>query len=276
MELRQLAYFKSIAEHGSINAAARSLHMSQPPLSYALNQLEAELGVTLFIRSAKGIELTDAGRLFYQHANDILNRSYSAIREVSMVGETQTLRIGVTPTVVPVVAPYLAQLKKKNANVMLELHEGTTYHLKESLDDGTLDAAFIRTPVNLQGCHYMQIKEEPMTAVFSTKNHLSSITLKQLQKEPLILYRRYEPLIQETFTKHHLEIHMVCECDDARTAIKLTEEGLGTAIVPMTIASTNQNVSVSLINAHELKTSILITWHDQSILLNSLLDLLKQ
>ena len=63
MELRQLEYFVRIADTGSINEAARKLNMSQPPLSYSLRQLEGELGAELFTRSAKGVELTAAGRL---------------------------------------------------------------------------------------------------------------------------------------------------------------------------------------------------------------------
>ena len=85
MELRQLVYFTSIAEHGSISAAARALHMSQPPLSYAIDQLEAEIGVKLFVRSVKGIVLTPAGQLFYQRANDILLRKIAPIPRIVAV-----------------------------------------------------------------------------------------------------------------------------------------------------------------------------------------------
>lgn len=275
MELRQLTYFRAIVEHGSINAAARALHMSQPPLSYAISQLEEELGVKLFTRSAKGIELTQAGSVFYTHANDILNRTASIMREVSMTGQKQILRIGITPTVVPVVSKYLAQLAKEDDSIQLELYEGNTYHLKELLDDGTLDAAFIRTPVNLQGCKFLKILEEPMAAVSLKRQRKDEISLQDLQKERLILYRRYEPLIQETFKKLGLEMNLVCECDDARTAISLAQEGLGTAVIPMTIAQT-QKLSAIEIQAKELTTSVILTWYTASPSLHALTKLLKK
>lgn len=275
MELRQLTYFKAIVEHGSINAAARSLHMSQPPVSYAIAQLEEELGVKLFVRSVKGIELTKAGSVFYQHANDILNRSASAVREASMANDTQILRLGVTPTVIPIISPYLAELGKQSGNIQLELHEGNTYHLKELLDDGTLDGAVIRTPVNLQGCKFMTITEEPMTAVSLKFKKKGSVSLKELNDEPLILYRRYESLIQKTFETHGLSPKLVCECDDARTAISLATEGLGTAIVPRAIAK-RQNMPMAEIHANELSTSILLAWHTPNSVLNRLIDLLKK
>jgi DNA-binding transcriptional LysR family regulator len=163
------------------------------------------------------------------------------MREVSSTNEKQTFRLGITPTVVPVLSPYLAKLMKGNGKIRLELQEGNTYYLKELLDDGTLDAAVIRTPVNLQGCRFLPVAEEGMAAVSRQLRKKKTVSLKELQTEPLILYRRYEPLIQETFEKYSLEMDLVCECEDARTAIALAEKGLGTAIVPMTIAQTEDS-----------------------------------
>lgn len=276
MELRQLTYFKAVAEHGSISAAARSLHLSQPPLSVAINQLEIELGVRLLDRTAKGITLTKAGNVFYQHANDILERSFSAVREVSMITDKKLFRIGITPTVVPVITPYLAKLVKADPSIHLELFEGDTYHLKELLNDGTLDAAVIRTPVNLQGCQYLRIKEEPMVAVSKKTKANKVIALKALQQEPLILYRRYEPLIQETFDAYNYNRNVVCECEDARTALSLAKEGLGTAIVPMTIAKIQNECAIYRIKEKELKTSILLAWHLSSPTLAALTQLLTK
>ena len=276
MELRQLTYFKAVVEHGSISAAARSLHLSQPPLSVAINQLEEELGVKLLDRTAKGITLTKAGSVFYQHASDILKRSLSAVREVSMITDKKLFRIGITPTVVPVIAPYLAKLVKTDSSIHLELFEGNTYHLKELLDDGTLDAAIIRTPVNLHGCQYLRIEEEPMVAVSKKEKAKKVIALKDPQQEPLVLYRRYEPLIQETFDAYNYNRNIVCECEDARTALSLAKEGLGTAIVPMTIAKTQKECAICRIKEKELETSILMAWHLNSPILTTLTQLLSK
>ena len=73
MEIRQLEYFKEIADTGSINEAARRLNMSQPPLSSQLRRLEDELNVRLFERTKKGVSLTEAGKLLYTHAERILD-----------------------------------------------------------------------------------------------------------------------------------------------------------------------------------------------------------
>ena len=78
MELKQMEYFKEIADTGSINEAARRLHMSQPPLSYQMHQLEEELGVKLFIRTSKSVSLTEEGLMFLPDAQLILKTSLSA------------------------------------------------------------------------------------------------------------------------------------------------------------------------------------------------------
>ena len=87
MELRQLEYFREIANTGSINEAARKLNMSQPPLSYQIRQLENELNVQLFERTHKGVILTAAGKLLYDRAASLLDYARSTELEVSQTGK---------------------------------------------------------------------------------------------------------------------------------------------------------------------------------------------
>jgi LysR family nitrogen assimilation transcriptional regulator len=74
MELRQLRYFVSIVDHGSLSRAALVLHVAQPALTQQLRQLEEELGAQLLHRSAHGVTSTDAGKVFYEHAQAILKQ----------------------------------------------------------------------------------------------------------------------------------------------------------------------------------------------------------
>ena len=93
MELRQLEYFRVIAETESIHEAARRLNMSQPPLSYQLKQLEAELNVTLFERTRQGVRLTEAGKLLYDRSANLLEYVKSTELEVAKVGKKRVLRL---------------------------------------------------------------------------------------------------------------------------------------------------------------------------------------
>ena len=83
MELKQLAYFKAVADEGTISGAARKLNMSQPPLSSQMHFLEQELGCVLFERGSRKIRLTEAGRMFYERACAMLTNTNCSIQEVS-------------------------------------------------------------------------------------------------------------------------------------------------------------------------------------------------
>ena len=87
MEIRQLRMFREVVDAGSISEAARRMNLSQPPLSYHMKMLEQELGVTLFHRGKKNIELTPAGRLLYERAETMLSLESAVSREVSKEGK---------------------------------------------------------------------------------------------------------------------------------------------------------------------------------------------
>ena len=125
MELRQLEYFREIASTGSINEAARHLNMSQPPLSYQIRQLENELNVKLFDRTSKGVTLTEAGKLLYDRSGNLLEYARSTELEVSKTGKKRILRIGLTPTTVDTIMPYISQFSKKNPDVNFESTTGS-------------------------------------------------------------------------------------------------------------------------------------------------------
>ena len=83
MDLKQLQYFVAIAEAGSITAAAKKLHLSQPPLSMQLKLLEEEMGTLLIERGPRSVTLTDAGRLLYRHAKQILTMADNALHDLA-------------------------------------------------------------------------------------------------------------------------------------------------------------------------------------------------
>ena len=190
MELRQLEYFREIASTGSINEAARHLNMSQPPLSYQIRQLENELNVKLFDRTSKGVTLTEAGKLLYDRSGNLLEYARSTELEVSKTGKKRILRIGLTPTTVDTIMPYISQFSKKNPDVNFEVHDGITYSLYQYLLDGIIDISVARTPLRLDEVSYMELCSEPMIAVCEPEITGCSLKLADLLHRPLILYRR--------------------------------------------------------------------------------------
>ena len=263
MELRQLTYFREIANTGSINEAARKLNMSQPPLSYQIRQLEEELNVQLFERTHKGVVLTAAGKLLYDRAASLLDYAKSTELEVSQTGKKRVLRIGITPTTVGTIMPYIADFSRKNPDVNFEVHDGITYTLYDYLQEGIIDVSVVRTPLRLDEVESAILYEEPMIAVSNpamSENVTDSLTLTDLVHKPLILYRRYEKLIMDAFHAQNLVPEVFCLCDDARGATLWVKEGLATAIFPQSMQPLCEGLTCQVLDEVDLMTKILLIW----------------
>ena len=261
MELKQLEIFCKIADYGSINEAARKINMSQPPLSYQIKQLEGELGVELFTRSSRGVELTKAGKLLYARASSLLEYARSTKAEVAEAGKKRVLRLGITSTTVSVMLPYITEFSKKYPDVNFEVRDGATYELLEQLLDGIIDVSAARTPMRTDEVETAVLASEPMIAVSPYSMRVENeggICLCDLSGVPLILYRRYRELILSTFTKRNIEPDVFCICDDARDALLWVKEGLATAIFPMSMKDQCEGLRVQKICDNELETQILL------------------
>ena len=141
MDLKQLSYFTAIVDEGSISAAAKKLHISQPPLSNQMKSLEAELGVVLFERGLRSITLTDAGKLMYERANTILDMASAAKMEIDSLGNglRGTLRMGmVSSSVTGHVARRLMAFRELYPEVNFQIYEGNTSQLLDGLKTNTL------------------------------------------------------------------------------------------------------------------------------------------
>ena len=281
MELKQLEYFCRVVEAGSISEAARRLNMSQPPLSYHMKMLEEELHVTLFQRGRRKIELTDAGRLLYDRAGTLIHLERAIGREVSGTGNVRTLRLGVTPTTVPLAVPALAAMNRMTNGLHFELFEGNTYQLREMLSGHLLDASFLRSPVNMDGFSTFRLKTEPLVAAgevafFSDRKYTD---LQELAPMPLILYRRYDAFIRQAFYHAGFSPDIHCICDDARTAMMMVKEGMGIAILPQSMVSSGEEALFRIIREKELETDILLVWNgtlSEHALVGMLLERLRE
>jgi len=258
MEIKQLLYFKTIVDHGSISSAAKALNMTQPPLSYQIKQLEQELNTTLFTRGSKTISLTPSGIALYQKSEIILNMTSETIKEITTLKDTPLLRIGITPTTLPVLLPYLTKLKEECPNIHYSIYDGNTFKLTSLLFENVIDIAAIRSPANMNNLNYINIRNEHMILVSSEPFPTNSTTIKDIKKNRLIIYRRYYELINQTFIKYNLQLNPYCECDDARTAIDLVHNGFGQAIFPNSLRSLCKDLYIQDIEEDNLNTSILL------------------
>ena len=264
MELRQLEYFRAIVDSGTISGAARELHMTQPPLSYQMKMLEAELQVPLFLRGTKKITLIEAGKTLYEQAGKLLMMSELTRREVVKSGQEATLHIGMTPSTVSMMSDYLIRFAEKYPQIHFDIHEGSTFTLKEQLENQQIDLTTLRTPVVLNGCETRLLAREKLMAMANlecqTFQKCSSITLSDLANQPLILSHRYQKYMSSAFEQAGLVCDFYCICEDARTALTMAEKGLGVAILPDSMLQFSDKMKGCSISDADLSTEILLAW----------------
>lgn len=268
MEIKQLEYFRTIVEEGTVSAAARALHMTQPPLSYQIKMLEDELQVQLFIRGTKKITLTEAGKVLYARATSLLTMTDITKREVIKASQSATLHIGLTPSSVSIMSDFLVRFASNHPDIHFDIHEGSTFALKNELENGMVDITTLRTPIILNECNTRVLLQENLVAMaiadFIESQHVT-LSLNELSKKPLILSHRYRKYILSAFEDANLTCDIYCECEDARTAITLAEHGLGVAILPSSMRELNPRLYAYSIEDTDLSTEILLAWRDERI-----------
>ena len=208
MNLRQLEYFVAVAEERKITTAAKRLSITQPPLSYEVSALEKELGVKLFVRRPRGVDLTDAGRVLYARATTILGLTESAAREVADVGlgREGTLAIGIiSSSGGQVPNDRMRALAKDYPRVSLVLNEGNTYEVLEMLRRRVVELGVVRTPFAGEGLECRYADPEPMVAVIprgmSCGERADVVGLEELSAAPLVIYRRFEKILERLFAQ---------------------------------------------------------------------------
>ena len=261
MEIKQLEYFRAIVDEGTISGAARALHMTQPPLSYQMKMLEEELQVRLFARGSKHIRLTEAGKALYVRAESLLTMTDITKREVIKVSQATTIHLGVTPSTVNMMAKYLVKYTSHHPDIRFVIHDGSTFTLKDELENGILDVTTLRTPIALNGFCSKLLRQEQLMAMVpqgQEEEGLRELTLEELAGHHLILSKRHRKYVLSIFEKHGLSCDVYYECEDARTAMSLAASGLGTAI-----RGQSEKICPIPIAEKELITDVLLVWRNE-------------
>lgn len=271
MDLKQLSYFTAIVDEGSISAAAKKLHISQPPLSTQMKSLEAELGVVLFERGLRSITLTDAGKLMYERAKTILDMASAAKMEIDSLGNglRGTLRIGmVSSSVTGHVARRLMAFRELYPEVNFQIYEGNTYQLLDGLKSNHIDLALVRAPFPEAGfvCHKYQ--EEYFVAVGLPGNLPEHVEFVDVAEHPLVLYRRWETPIRQAFEDKGLTIRLACMVDNAWTSIQMVRAGMGIALLPESFAADIPGIQIWSLNENALKTQLMLVKRDDRYISN--------
>lgn len=191
MELDQLRYFLRIAETKSFTRAAELLFVSQPALSRSVQKLEEELGVPLFVRKSRVVELSDSGSKFKIRAEQILTLVDDTKAQLTDDGKTGRVRIGAIPTVAPYFLPtFLKSFAKNFTEATAEVYEDTTKNLLHQLTQGEIDFAVLALPVNEKHIEVESLFEEELLLALPRQHELCDkpqIRLKDLEQIPFVM-----------------------------------------------------------------------------------------
>lgn len=248
MDFRQLTYFLAVAEELSFSRAADRIHISQPPLSRQVMDLEEELGTRLFERTAKGVRLTEAGSFLKIEAKRILGleeRTRSRIRDMASGGE-RTLRIGFVGSAMYSFLPdFIAALKKELPGLKLELEELSSESQARALTSGKIDLGILRSWIQEPGIAFEPIAEETLSMVFPVGEETADPPkrLSDLAGEPFIGFSRscapgVSELAQRICERAGFIPRTIFIANEYASVLRLVSAGLGWSIVPsMTLGS---------------------------------------
>jgi DNA-binding transcriptional LysR family regulator len=241
LTLQQLTYFLAAARHGSFSAAAQSLLMAQPSLSEQVRRLEAELGVPLFVRAGRGLELTDAGTLLLPHAERTLAEAEEAKESVREVREMTggTVAFGTFSSAHHYLTGDLVQdFAAKHPGVRIRVVGQNSAEVADAVRDGELEAGLIVLPVEDAGLDVRVTTREGMLYLSADPKRVAHpITIEMLAEAPLILadarWRQVDPtrrVIRERAQQAGVVVEPRIEVEYLTAALDLAARGLGDTI----------------------------------------------
>jgi len=243
MTITQLKYVFAVAEHKNFTLAAEKCFVTQPTLSMQIQKIEEELGIQIFDRTKKPIQLTEIGQKIVNQSKNIVNE---ADRIQDIVDQQKgfiggEFRLGIIPTVMPTLLPmFLNNFIKKYPKVKLIIEELNTNDIIEKLKNGHLDAAIAATPLEEEKIKEIVLYFEPFVAYIPENNSAyqkKEIEIDDLNIDEILLLQDghcfRDGILnlcknQNQNEKNHFQI----ESGSFETLIKLADEGLGITLLP--------------------------------------------
>jgi DNA-binding transcriptional LysR family regulator len=249
-EISQLRYFVAVAEHLHFGRAAQALHISQPPLSRAILSLEQRLGVALFARTRRRVELTPEGTRLLEEARRTLGQLERTVLELRGMasGEQGRLRIGfVSLADFGVLPELLKAYKSARPGVTLALREMLSPEQSAALAAGALEFGLLLPPVaEATGLEHVVVQRERFVAALPARHRLAGgrgpLAMSALAGESFVMVpREIAPGLYDIVTglaaRAGFSLNVAQEAIQMQTVVSLVSSGLGAAIVPASLAN---------------------------------------
>lgn len=247
MELHQLRYVAAVAEAGSFTRAAERLFLAQPSLSVQVRKLEKELGVPLFERLGRKVELTTAGEALLEHVRPALFHLERAREEAVAVRDLQRgrLAIGALPSVGATLLPkVLAEYRAEHPDIEVRLIEhNLSAEFERMVQVGELDLAVIRAPWQRPGVTGRVLIREPMVAMLPPDHRLSGRTcldLTELADEDFVGLLKgsgLRTLLEQACARHGFQPDVTVETEQLAVLSGMVRKGVGVSVVPRLVAT---------------------------------------
>lgn len=291
MELRHLRYFITVAQELNFTRAAERLHIAQPPLSQQIQALETELGLQLFDRKKRPLELTVAGQVFLEEACLVIAQVERAIALTQRAnrGEIGRLTLGVNSAIANSLLPdILRTFRDRFPDVKLVLRELTSFQQIQDLGDRRIDVGFDSLPnpyKNEAELTFMPILEEPLVIALPENHPLaaqSKIPLEALADEPFILPSpELVPFYTEIFDlcqQAGFSPKVVQEATWTIAVLSLVAGGVGVAILRANVQNLQRTgVVYRPILGQNLTRQLAVVWRrdDSSVILREFLKVIQ-
>ncbi|OYW20988.1 MAG: LysR family transcriptional regulator [Burkholderiales bacterium 12-64-5] len=290
MELRQMREFLALAEERNFRRAAERLHMAQPPLTRQIRALEEELGTALFVRTPKGVELTEAGQVLLDEVPNLLTLASRAKERTQLAGKGMIGRIDVGifgSGVLDVIPRLLARFHAERPTVEIELHHLSKAQQIEALRDRRITVGFNRLFPREPDLVIETVLRERLVVGLYKGHRLCmqrEITVRDMDVEPLILYPNspLPGLAQQVASAFHREgarMNVAQSVEDVLTCVALVAGGFGLCIATESTASLQlPGVVYRPLNCRYLKDIELACIHrrdDPSPILATFIDVVR-
>jgi DNA-binding transcriptional LysR family regulator len=247
MELRHLRTIAAVARHGSFSKAAAELHLAQSAVSQQIRRLELELGIEVFRRTSRSVELTPEGEVILGYAHRVLREVdglHSELGELTGLLRGEIRIGGMHPTGPYDLAELFAEFRRRHPGVAINMVEDTQDDLLARLRGDELDCAFTAVEPDSLGDEYAAtlIWEEEFVVALPPEHPLADcehVTFEQLAGEDLIAYRENSPLrrrLERTMADRGLAPRNAFTCTEMGTVRALVSKGLGLAVIPRSVA----------------------------------------
>ena len=291
MELRHLRYFVAVAGELNVRRAARRLHVSQPPLSRQIHDLEDELGTKLFDRTNKKLTLTPAGETFLKEARQILTQVQRAAQRAQAAsrGEAGQLSIGIlSPIGGLFLPPAIRAFRERFPVVDLTVADLLPEEQIAALMDRRMDLGFVPLPaieVHPE-LEFEPVRQVELVAALPPGHRLtrqSRLTLRKLADEPFVLFKRSSAAsvhdwILNLCREAGFEAHLVKLVDRPQSILELVAAGFGISLVPDLFQRYPSEVVFRSLPATTPKLHLSLAWRrdNESPLLKSFLEILRR